>query len=87
MKGRLRQLRQERARRRMMADVPKADVIITNPTHFAVALQYDPQKMNAPVMIAKGVDAVALKIRTVCKSLGTDLCVRGHGMAGMGDIR
>lgn len=67
VKGRLRQLRQERARRRMMADVPKADVVITNPTHFAVALQYDPQKMNAPVMIAKGVDAVALKIREVAK--------------------
>ncbi len=65
VKGRLRMLRQERARKRMMADVPKADVIITNPTHYAIALRYNPQKMNAPVMIAKGVDAVALRIRAV----------------------
>lgn len=65
VKGRLRMLRQERARKRMMADVPKADVIITNPTHYAIALKYNPQKMNAPMMIAKGVDAVALRIRAV----------------------
>jgi flagellar biosynthesis protein FlhB len=64
MKGRLRQLRMEKSRRRMMAEVPKASVIITNPTHYAVALQYE-RGMNAPVCIAKGVDRVALKIREV----------------------
>jgi flagellar biosynthetic protein FlhB len=64
IKGRIRQIRQERARRRMMAAVPKASVVITNPTHFAVALQYE-RGMNAPVCLAKGIDALALKIREV----------------------
>ena len=64
VKGKIRQLRQERARRRMMAAVPKASVIITNPTHYAIALQYE-RGMDAPVCLAKGVDAVALKIREV----------------------
>ena len=64
MKGRIRQMRFERTRRRMMAAVPKASVIITNPTHYAVALQYE-RGMNAPVCLAKGVDGVALKIREV----------------------
>src|SRR6476646_3033786 len=62
IKGKIRQLRQARARRRMMAAVPKASVIITNPTHYAIALQYD-RGMNAPVCLAKGTDLVALKIR------------------------
>ncbi|NDE90112.1 MAG: flagellar biosynthesis protein FlhB [Alphaproteobacteria bacterium] len=65
VKGRLRQIRTEKARKRMMAAVPKADVIITNPTHYAIALQYDPMKMAAPVCIAKGADFVAQKIREV----------------------
>ena len=64
VKGKIRQLRQERARRRMMAAVPKASVIITNPTHYAIALQYD-RGMEAPVCVARGVDALALKIREV----------------------
>lgn len=64
IKARIRQLRFTRARQRMMAAVPKATVVITNPTHFAVALQYE-RGMNAPVCVAKGVDAVALKIREV----------------------
>ncbi|HWL04723.1 MAG TPA: flagellar biosynthesis protein FlhB [Xanthobacteraceae bacterium] len=64
IKGKLKQLRQARMRNRMMANVPKASVIITNPTHFAVALQYE-QGMNAPVCLAKGVDALALRIRAV----------------------
>ena len=64
VKGKIRQLRQARMRRRMMAAVPKASVIITNPTHYAIALQYD-RGMEAPVCLAKGVDAVALKIREV----------------------
>jgi flagellar biosynthetic protein FlhB len=62
IKAKLRKIRRERARRRMMAEVPKAAVVITNPTHFAVALQYD-KTMRAPVCVAKGIDAVALKIR------------------------
>jgi flagellar biosynthetic protein FlhB len=64
VKGRIRQLRLARMRKRMMAEVPKASVIITNPTHYAVALQYE-RGMNAPLCLAKGVDAVALKIREI----------------------
>jgi flagellar biosynthetic protein FlhB len=64
IKGKIRQLRLDKARKRMMAQVPKASVIITNPTHFAVALQYE-RGMNAPLCLAKGVDAVALKIREI----------------------
>lgn len=67
IRARLRQLRAERARQRMMQAVPKADVVITNPTHFAVALQYDPDTMEAPRCIAKGADEVALRIREVAK--------------------
>ena len=67
IKARLRQIRADRARRRMMAAVPKADVVITNPTHFAVALQYDTSAMAAPVVVAKGSDAVAFRIREVAK--------------------
>jgi flagellar biosynthetic protein FlhB len=64
IKAKIRQLRQSRAKRRMMAAVPKASVIITNPTHYAVALQYD-RGMNAPICLAKGIDNIALKIREV----------------------
>lgn len=64
VKGRIRQIREERGRRRMMAEVPNANVIITNPTHYAVALKYD-RSMPAPKCVAKGTDAVALKIREV----------------------
>lgn len=64
VKAKLRQLRAQRSRSRMMAQVPKATVIITNPTHFAVALQYE-SGQGAPVCLAKGVDAIALKIREV----------------------
>lgn len=67
VKAKLRQLRTERARQRMMQNVPKADVVITNPTHFSVALQYKPDEMEAPVCVAKGVDAVALRIREIAK--------------------
>jgi flagellar biosynthetic protein FlhB len=66
IKGRLRQLRMERARKRMMAEVPKADVVVTNPTHYAVALRYDPQ-MASPKVVAKGVDKAAQKIREIAK--------------------
>ena len=67
VKGRIRQLRQQRMKKRMMAAVPKASVIITNPTHYAVALSYD-RGMPAPVCVAKGIDAIALKIREVAKA-------------------
>ena len=65
LKARIRSIQREMARRRMMAEVPKADVVVTNPTHFSVALKYDSGKMGAPVVVAKGVGAVALKIREI----------------------
>ena len=65
VKGRIRQLQQQMARQRMMQDVPKADVIVTNPTHFAVALRYDDKRMRAPIVVAKGVDLLAARIREV----------------------
>ena len=65
VKSRVRQLQREMAERRMMGEVPKADVVITNPTHYAVALKYDPVNSGAPVVIAKGADFVAQKIREV----------------------
>jgi flagellar biosynthetic protein FlhB len=64
VKGRMKQARQQRMRKRMIAAVPKAAVVITNPTHYAIALQYE-RGMDAPVCVAKGVDATALKIREV----------------------
>ncbi len=65
MRAKLRQLRMEKGRKRMMQNVPKADVVITNPTHYAVALQYDPKTMDAPVVLAKGADLIAKRIREV----------------------
>jgi len=65
VKAKLKQIRFERSRHRMMQAVPKATVIVTNPTHYAVALRYVPEEMGAPVCVAKGVDALALKIREV----------------------
>ncbi len=67
IKAKVRQIRQERARKRMMAQVPEATVVITNPTHFAVALKYESGKTAAPVCVAKGVDALALRIRAVAE--------------------
>jgi flagellar biosynthetic protein FlhB len=69
VKGRIRQLRQARMKKRMMAAVPKASVIITNPTHYAVALSYE-RGMAAPICVAKGVDTIALKIREVAGEHG-----------------
>ena len=63
IKQKLRAIRREKARRRMMQNVPKADVVITNPTHYAVALQYDQLRMPAPIVLAKGADEVAARIR------------------------
>lgn len=65
VKQRIRQLQREMSQRRMMAAIPDADVVITNPTHYAVALKYDPDKGGAPMLIAKGSDFLALKIREI----------------------
>lgn len=67
IKGRQRQRMQEASRRRMMQDVPQADVVITNPTHYAVALKYDANTGTAPVVVAKGADYVAQKIKEIAK--------------------
>lgn len=67
VKAKLRQIRIQRSRQRMMQNVPQASVIITNPTHYAVALKYDPIETPAPVCLAMGVDAVALRIREVAQ--------------------
>lgn len=67
VKGRIRRMQMEIAQRRMMAEVPKADVVVTNPTHYAVALRYDQEKGDAPVVVAKGADFIALKIRSVAQ--------------------
>lgn len=68
LKGRIRQLQFQMARKRMMQELPKADVLITNPSHFAVALRYDEGRMGAPRVIAKGMDELALQIRMVASS-------------------
>ncbi len=65
VKQRIRQLQREMSQRKMMAAIPDADVVITNPTHYAVALKYDPEKGGAPMLLAKGSDFLALKIREI----------------------
>lgn len=67
LRGRIRRQQREIAQRRMMAEVPKADVVITNPEHYSVALKYDPEKMSAPIMVAKGLDELALRIREIAR--------------------
>ena len=67
IKARLRELREKKARQRMMQAVPEADVVITNPTHFAVALKYDAKAMDAPQMLAKGADLIAQRIRALAE--------------------
>jgi flagellar biosynthesis protein FlhB len=67
IKSKIKQRQREMAMRRMMQEVPKADVVITNPTHFAVALKYDEKKLDAPYVVAKGVDYVAQKIKLIAK--------------------
>jgi flagellar biosynthesis protein FlhB len=65
VKGRIRRMQMEMSQARMMAEVPKADVIVTNPTHFAVALKYDPNAGGAPKVVAKGIDLIAAQIRNL----------------------
>jgi flagellar biosynthesis protein FlhB len=67
VKQRVRMIQREMSRKRMMAEVPDSDVIITNPTHYAVAIRYNREEMDAPVVVAKGVDYLALKIREIGK--------------------
>jgi flagellar biosynthetic protein FlhB len=70
IKARLRQMRNERARRRMMQAVPSATVVVMNPTHYAVALKYDAEETGAPLCVAKGMDTLALKIREIAEQAG-----------------
>jgi flagellar biosynthetic protein FlhB len=67
IKSRIKQRQREMAMRRMMQDVPQADVVITNPTHYAIALKYDDEKMDAPIVLAKGADFIAQKIKLIAK--------------------
>ena len=67
IKSRIRQKMREVSQRRMMQDLPKADVVITNPTHYAVAIQYDPDIAQAPIVLAKGEDFLAAKIKEVAR--------------------
>jgi flagellar biosynthetic protein FlhB len=73
IKGKIRQRQREAARRRMMSAVPKADVVVTNPTHYAVALAYQGDRMRAPRVVAKGTDAVAARIREIAAEHGVPL--------------
>ena len=68
IKARIKQIRQQRARKRMLAAVPKATVVVTNPTHYAVALAYDRARNAAPRVVAKGVDSLAARIREVAQA-------------------
>lgn len=68
VKGRIRQVQREMSQRRMMQQVPEADVVITNPTHFAVALKYDPENMQEPMVLAMGADFMAAQIRTIAQA-------------------
>jgi flagellar biosynthetic protein FlhB len=67
VRGRARRMQREIAQRRMMAEVPKADVVVTNPQHYSVALRYDANKMKAPVVVAKGADLIAMQIRSIAR--------------------
>lgn len=73
VKGKIRQKMREVSQRRMMQDVPKADVVITNPTHFAVAIRYNPEESLAPVVLAKGADHLAQKIKSIAKENGVEI--------------
>ena len=67
IKGRIRQRMREASQRRMMQNLPQADVVITNPTHYAVAIKYDPEVADAPIVIAKGEDYLAAKIKEIAR--------------------
>jgi flagellar biosynthetic protein FlhB len=67
IKAKIRQIQMEASRKRMMSEVPNADVVITNPTHYAVAIKYDEEKYNAPVVVAKGMDNIAQQIKKIAR--------------------
>ncbi|MBR8461868.1 flagellar biosynthesis protein FlhB [Campylobacter sp. faydin G-105] len=73
VKGRIRRMQMQAAKRRMMQNIPQADVIITNPTHYAVAIRYDKTREEAPVVLAKGVDHMALQIRKIATENGVQI--------------
>jgi flagellar biosynthetic protein FlhB len=73
VKARMRQIRQSKGRRRMLAAVPQATVVITNPTHYAVALAYEPGQSAAPRIVAKGVDSMAARIREAAREAGVPI--------------
>jgi len=73
IKGKIRQIQMEASRKRMMADVPDADVVITNPTHYAVAIKYDEMQVQAPIVIAKGKDNVAQQIKKIARENGVQV--------------
>ena len=73
VKAKISPAQMQAAQRRMLEDVPKADVVITNPTHFSVALKYDTSRSSAPVVVAKGYDLMALKIRSIAADNGVPL--------------
>ncbi len=76
IKARRRRVQRELASQRLMADVPKADVVVTNPTELAIALKYDPKTMKAPIVLAKGADAVAARIRKIALENGIPIVER-----------
>lgn len=80
VKGRIRSMQMQMSRRRMMQEVPKADVVVTNPTHYAVALKYEHGKQRAPVVVAKGVDDVAMFIRQIADANGVPI-IRSPALA------
>ncbi len=67
VKGQIRRIQQEMAQKRMMADVPDADVVVTNPTHISVAIKYDTKSMDAPIILAKGADHIAMRIKEIAR--------------------
>jgi flagellar biosynthetic protein FlhB len=73
IKGRIKAIQRQIAYKRMMSDVPKANVVITNPTHFAVALKYEAGKMSVPKVVAKGADLIALKIKEIAMAHGVPI--------------
>ncbi|MDH5432359.1 MAG: flagellar biosynthesis protein FlhB [Gammaproteobacteria bacterium] len=73
VKGKIRQLQREMAQRRMMEAIPDADVVVTNPTHYSVAIKYDPMNASAPIVVAKGADVIAMQIRKV--ALANDVAI------------
>jgi len=90
-RSRVRRVQQQLARRRMMQQVPKADVVVTNPTHYAVALRYDEQRNRAPLVVAKGVELIALTIRRIAQEHGVPIVEAPplaralHGSCELGD--